>query len=96
MMGSTLCTGCGKQPVLVLPQARTAIPQKLNHKYDHGGAAAHQPNHQNSNKDHCQQLTNHDDKMLLMYKSQKERGDGKEKVDGTIELAWCNKVEYEI
>jgi hypothetical protein len=26
-MGSALCMGCGKQPVQVLPQARTTIPQ---------------------------------------------------------------------
>jgi hypothetical protein len=81
------------ETVQVLPQARTAIPQYLNHRYDHGGTA-HQPNHQKSNKDHCQ-LTNHDDKMWLVYKSEQERGDCKEKVDGTIELAWCNKVDNE-
>ena len=83
------------ETVQVLPQVRTAIPQKLNQKYDHGGTS-HQPIHQNSNKRHCQELTNHDDKMWLVHKSQKERGDGKEKVDVTIELACCcNKVEYE-
>ncbi len=33
--------------------------------------------------------------MWLVHKSKKERVDCKEKVDGTIELAWYNKVEYE-
>jgi hypothetical protein len=81
------------ETVQVLPQARTAIPQKVNHKYDHA-ETAHQLNHQNSNKDHCQ-LTNNDDQMWLVHKSQKERQNVREKVDGTIKLACCHKVEYE-
>jgi hypothetical protein len=87
MMGSALCTTeCGKQYKYCPRQEQQSLKTSITNMI--------MVEHQNSNKDHCQ-LTNHDDKMWLVHKSQKERGDCKEKVDGTIELAWCNKVEYE-
>ena len=89
MMDSALCTGCGKQYKYCPRQEQQSLKKSITNMI-----MLKQHINQIIKTHHCQ-LTNNNDQMWLVHKSQKERQNVREKVDGTIKLACCHKVEYE-